>query len=89
MLDNQEARERFLTLLQQLQLTEDVYMSFFEQGELTRLTVHKKNRVWCFAIKLKNILPFQVYQLFRTRMAEQFNHIAQATFTIEAKYFLI
>lgn len=40
--DNQEARERFLTLLQQLQLTEDVYMSFFEQGELSRLTVHKK-----------------------------------------------
>ncbi len=84
MLDNQEARERFLTLLQQLQLTEDVYMSFFEQGELTRLTVHKKNRVWCFEIKLKNILPYQVYQLFRTRMAEQFHHIAQATFTITA-----
>lgn len=29
--DNQEARERFLTLLQQLQLTEDVYMSFLNK----------------------------------------------------------
>ena len=44
-------------LLQQLQLTEDVYMSFFEEGELTRLTVHKKNRLWCFSLKLKTILP--------------------------------
>lgn len=31
MVDNQEARERFLTLLQQLQLTEDVYMSFLKR----------------------------------------------------------
>ena len=60
--DNQEARERFLTLLQQLQLTEDVYMSFFEQGELSRLTVHKKNRIWSFSITLNNILPYQLYQ---------------------------
>ncbi|MDI7741699.1 PolC-type DNA polymerase III [Lysinibacillus fusiformis] len=85
MVDNQEARQRFLTLLQQLQLTEDVYMSFFEKGELTRLTVHKKNRIWCFAIQLENILPFQLFQLFRTKMAEQFSHIAQASITIEAR----
>lgn len=84
MSDNQEARERFLTLLQQLQLTEDVYMSFFEQGELTRLTVHKKNRIWNFSIKLQNILPFQLYQLLRTKMAGQFANIAQTSFTIEA-----
>lgn len=38
----QEARQRFQMLLQQLELTEDVYMSFFEEGELARLTVHKK-----------------------------------------------
>ncbi|RUL55769.1 PolC-type DNA polymerase III [Lysinibacillus antri] len=81
----QEARERFLTLLQQLQLTEDVYMSFFEHGELTRLTVHQKRRVWSFHIKLQNVLPFQLYQLFRTRLAEQFSHIAQVVFTIETR----
>ena len=85
MIDNQEARERFLMLLQQLQMTEDVYMSFFEQGELTRLTVHKNKRIWCFAIKIPNILPFQLYQLIRTRMAESFAHIAHATIEIEAR----
>ncbi|MEL3960558.1 PolC-type DNA polymerase III [Lysinibacillus endophyticus] len=80
-----EARDRFLTLLQQLQLTEDVYMSYFEHGELTRLTVHQKKRNWCFHIKLENILPFQLYQLFRTRLNEQFSHIAQVQFKIEAR----
>lgn len=78
-----KAKERFYALLSQLNLTEDVYMSFFEHGELTRLTVHKKNRIWNFSIKLQNILPYEVYQLFRTRMAEAFHHIAQTSFTIE------
>ena len=81
--DNNKERQLFLTLLQQLKLTEDVYMSFFEQGELTRLTVHKTNRIWNFSIKLQNILPFPLYQLFTTRMAEEFSNIAQTNLTIE------
>ncbi|KGR92041.1 DNA polymerase III PolC [Ureibacillus massiliensis 4400831 = CIP 108448 = CCUG 49529] len=85
MSDNQKERQLFLTLLQQLQLTEDVYMSFFEQGELTRVTVHKKNRIWSFSIKLSNILPFKLYQLFITRMAEQFANIAQTNISIETR----
>ncbi|KGR80318.1 PolC-type DNA polymerase III [Ureibacillus manganicus] len=83
MSDKQKERQLFLTLLQQLKLTEDVYMSFFEQGELTRVTVHKKDRVWNFSIKLKNILPFPLYQLLTTRMAEEFSEIAQTNISIE------
>lgn len=78
-----KAKERFYALLSQLNLTEDVYMSFFEHGELTRLTVHKKHRIWSFSIQLQNILPIEVYQLFRTRMMEAFQHIAQTSFSIE------
>lgn len=83
MTQHQEARQKFLLLLQQLELTEDVYMSFFEEGELNRVTVHKKNRVWDFSLKLQNILPFQLYQLVQTRMAEKFAAIAQVSFTLE------
>ncbi len=83
--DTKKERQLFLTLLQQLKLTEDVYMSFFEKGELTRVTVHKKNRIWNFSIKLTNILPFPLYQLFTTRMAEEFSEIAQTTVTIEVE----
>ncbi|MBB5147838.1 PolC-type DNA polymerase III [Ureibacillus thermosphaericus] len=81
---NLDARERFNTLLSQINLTDDIYMSFFEQGELTRLTVHKKKRIWNFSVKLQNILPYQIYQLFSSRLKEEFHHIAQTTLTIEA-----
>ena len=70
-------------LLQQLELTDDVYMSFFEDGMLSRLTVHKKNRLWHFNITLRTILPFPLYQLFRTHLAEKFAAIAQVNTTFE------
>lgn len=84
-LSKQEGRQKFLLLLQQLELTDDVYMSFFENGALERVTVHKKKRVWHFKIQIENILPFQVYQLLRLRMAEKFSHIASVTLTIESQ----
>lgn len=84
-LSNQEGRQKFLLLLQQLELTDDVYMSFFENGALERVTVHKKKRVWHFKIHIENILPFQVYQLLRMRMAEKFSHIANVSLTIESR----
>lgn len=84
MTNEQEARTRFLMLLQQLELTDDIYMSLFEEGELTRLSVHKKNRIWYFVIKLQNILPYKVYQLLIARLTEKFSHIATITLTIEA-----
>lgn len=74
---------RLRMLLQQLELTDDVYMSFFEEGELSRLTVHKKDRLWHFTIKLKDILPFPLYQLFRTHLTEKFSTIAQVNTTFE------
>jgi DNA polymerase-3 subunit alpha (Gram-positive type) len=84
-MENSKARERLLTLLSQLKLTEDIYMSFFEHGELNRLTVHKKKRIWNFSLKLKNILPFQVYQLFSSRLKEEFQHIAQTEISIQTE----
>lgn len=81
----QQATERFQYLIQQLELTDDVYMSFFERGELSRMTVHKKKRVWQFDITLEHILPYQMYQLTRLRMVEKFAHIAQVSLSIEAR----
>ena len=81
----QQATERFQYLIQQLELTDDVYMSFFERGELSRMTVHKKKRVWQFGITLEHILPYQMYQLMRLRMVEKFAHIAQVSLSIEAR----
>ena len=59
-------------------------MSFFENGVLERVTVHKKKRVWHFKITIENILPYQVYQLLRARMAEKFAHIANVSLTVQS-----
>ena len=72
----QEAQQRFQILLQQLELTEDVYMSFFEGGELSRMTVHKTNRQWHFHVTLQQILPYKLYELFIVRLRERFSGIA-------------
>lgn len=81
----QEAQQRFQILLQQLDLTEDVYMSFFEQGELTRMTVHKTNRQWHFHVKLQQILPYKLYELFIVRLRERFSGIAAIQLTLETQ----
>ncbi|WP_332648332.1 PolC-type DNA polymerase III [Lysinibacillus sp. 54212] len=80
-----EAKERFRTLLQHIKLTDDVYMSFFEEAELSRLTVHKGKRIWQFSMVLNQILPFQLYQLIRLKMAEQFSTIATVSIDVTTR----
>lgn len=72
-------------LLQQLQLTEDVYMSFFEEGYLQRFTVNPNKRMWNFTVELEGILPYKLYQLMRTRMHEAFSHIAHVTLNLRSR----
>lgn len=81
----QEAQQRFQILLQQLELTEDVYMSFFEGGELTRMTVHKTNRQWHFHVTLQQILPYKLYELFIVRLRERFAGIAAIQLSLETQ----
>lgn len=81
----QDAKQRLLVLLQQLKLTDDSYLPFFEDGELTRLTIHKGQRLWRFAITVPNILPYSVYELIQLRMHETFSHIANIHVTFEAR----
>lgn len=72
-----EARQRFQILLQQIGLTDDIYMPFFEAAEMTRLTVHKASRVWQFTLKTPNILPYKVYEIFKMNVERAFANIAQ------------
>ena len=77
MSNEHEAKQRFQILLQQIGLTDDVYMPFFEAAEMTRMTVHKQQRVWKFTLKTPNILPYRVYQLFKMNVEKAFSQIAQ------------
>jgi DNA polymerase III subunit alpha, Gram-positive type len=84
-MSNMESKERMHVLLQQLQLTEDVYMAFFENAELQRFTVNKAKRVWDFTIELESILPYTMYQLVQTRLKEAFAHIAQVSLKLTSR----
>ncbi|MBT2581942.1 PolC-type DNA polymerase III [Planococcus sp. ISL-109] len=83
MINEQDAKMRFKLLLQHLELTEDVNMPFFEEAELTRMTVHKKERSWRFLVKLQNVLPLELFIQFRERLQAKFSSIAAVQLHIE------
>lgn len=86
MANEQDSKLKFQLLLQQINMTEDVFMPFFEDAEMTRMTVHKKNRVWRFSLKLQNILPFRVFQDFQMRLNSAFSQIANVLVDIETAH---
>ena len=48
----QDGKMRMHLLLQQLELTEDSFVKYFENASITRFTVHKKIRQWQFPIAI-------------------------------------
>jgi DNA polymerase III subunit alpha, Gram-positive type len=77
-----EQKERFQLLLQQLELTSDEMMPYFEQAGIEKLVIHREQKQWHFQFALKQILPFSVYELFLTRLRTKFSHIANVSFSI-------
>ena len=58
---------------------------FLKMAHSNVLPCRKRNACRHFKIQIENILPFQVYQLLRMRMAEKFSHIANVSLTIESQ----
>ena len=83
MVNEQDSKLKFQLLLQQINMIEDIYMPFFTDAEMTRMTVHKSDRVWRFSLKLQNILPFRVFQDFQMRLDAAFSRIASVFVDIE------
>ncbi|MDQ0427769.1 DNA polymerase-3 subunit alpha (Gram-positive type) [Planomicrobium stackebrandtii] len=84
MTNQQDPKMRFKLLLQHLDLTDDVHMPFFEEAELTRMTVHKKERSWKFLVKVRGILPIELYLLLKQRLYSTFSPIASIQLNIES-----
>lgn len=75
-------KERFQLLLQQINLTDDAIFNHFQNGMITKLTVHKQSKKWEFQFSFERILPFDVYRIFYAKLTKAFSHIAEVTFTI-------
>ncbi|WP_438317701.1 PolC-type DNA polymerase III [Sporosarcina sp. FA9] len=63
-------------LLQQIDLTDDQVVTYFENASLERVSIHKKSRVWQFNLKLDKPLPIEVYRVFSERINQAFAAIA-------------
>ncbi|MDR6997906.1 PolC-type DNA polymerase III [Neobacillus niacini] len=75
-------KERFLLLLQQLQMQEDAVVAHFPNAQIEKLIVEKKARKWHFQFLLEKILPFSVYIRFTTQLERTFSNIARISYEI-------
>jgi DNA polymerase III subunit alpha, Gram-positive type len=76
-------KERFLLLLQQLELKEDAVVAQFQNAQIERLIVEKKARKWHFQFLLEKILPFSLYLRFTTQLERKFSNIASISYDIQ------
>ncbi|WP_404409228.1 PolC-type DNA polymerase III [Jeotgalibacillus malaysiensis] len=76
-------REKFRLLLTQLNMTGDMYADHFEEAEIERLAVHKKEKKWHFVFNLRSVVPCQIMKDFTARLNQSFQHIAQVSFSIK------
>lgn len=86
---DKEKQERFQLLLQQLQMTEDVVVKQFNNAQIDKVIIDKKLRIWHFHFLFENIIPFQLFQLFTTKLSQTFSHIATVTYTMKARQAVI
>lgn len=77
-----EQKERFKLLLQQLNLTDDTFVRYFQESAIEKLMVDRKQKKWHFYFYLEKILPYDIYALFVQRLVESFKHIATVDYTL-------
>lgn len=78
-------KERFKLLLQQLELTSDQVVSYFDQASIEKVVINKEQKKWHFYFHFQQVLPFNVYELFQARIQSAFSHIANVSFSIVAE----
>lgn len=78
-------RERFELLLKQLNIPLDMVHSYFQNGMIQKLTIHRKSKSWHFHFFLDNILPANVFVVLSSSLTKAFTQIADVSFSIEVK----
>ena len=73
----QTNKMKMLLLLQQLELEEEAYLDAFDSYELEKLTVHKKERVWCFRLTGEKALPGPIFHRQSAHRHEQDSPLSQ------------
>ncbi|MGY3713885.1 PolC-type DNA polymerase III [Sutcliffiella cohnii] len=85
MSQSQERKERFRLLLEQLQLTNDDIVTFFQDAEIEKLVVNKIDKKWDFYFEFEKLIPANIYEIFKAALIKSFSHIADITFQISVR----
>ena len=81
-----EKRELFEKLLEQIQLEEaDKQHPLISSGEVERVVVHRKSRLWEFTLHFSQILPIMLYRSLVQHVTLAFHDIAQVKLNIKAE----
>ncbi|CAM4032668.1 PolC-type DNA polymerase III [Lederbergia lenta] len=80
-----EKKERFLLLLQQLNLTSDAVIEHFRNAEIEKLKIDRKNKQWHFYFILDSIIPCNIYSQFVERLQHSFQHIASISYSVTVR----
>ncbi|WP_165004829.1 MULTISPECIES: PolC-type DNA polymerase III [unclassified Enterococcus] len=81
-----EKRELFEKLLEQIQLEEsEKKHPLISAGEMERVVVHRKSRLWEFTLHFSQILPIMLYRSLAQHLALAFKDIAQVKLSIKAE----
>ncbi|MBD8068264.1 PolC-type DNA polymerase III [Bacillus sp. PS06] len=78
----QEQKQRLQILLQQIEITDDAMVKYFEGAGIEKLQINREQKSWHFIFLLPKIIPSNVFQLFAAQLIRKFSHIASVTFTI-------
>ncbi len=82
---NHQGREKFQHLLQQLELTEDAFVTYFANAEITKLFIERTSKRWHFHFLFEEILPCSVQTRFSAKLNQVFSHIAEISYSIKVK----
>ncbi|MBP0726204.1 PolC-type DNA polymerase III [Bacillus sp. RG28] len=83
---NQDRKEKFAILLEQIKLPSELTAQYFQNGEIVSLEVNKQEKSWEFTVKVENTLPFSTYQLFVSKMITSFQHIASVSVNLQIEH---
>ena len=78
-----EQKQRFQLLLQQIGLTDDQVVKYFDQAGIEKLLIDKEKKSWHFIFLIHSVIPVDVFQLFKAQLVNKFSHIASVTFSIK------
>ncbi|MEJ6527030.1 PolC-type DNA polymerase III [Exiguobacterium sp. USCH10] len=73
-----EANQKMQLLLSDLGITTET--DLFDQAELSRLVVNKKRRTWTFYFTFPTVLPYDVHQLFMSRLENRYATFADEVY---------